>query len=181
MSKKFLFIFSSLVLLVISPLSLANATVYNIVENVDTTFDGNYFHDEVGPIGGITDTYQFTSSGFTNLKFFVSVNHDQGSIGVPLNYGINNLQMTWSIGNIIHTITSPSGIVNTSGIPFFHALTDGQVGILSVTGNFRSAGGGYTLSVSAVPLPPAIIAFMSAMLGVGLIARKRKNLSVNPI
>ena len=82
--------------------------------------------------------------------------------------------MTWSVGGIIHTITDAFGVVDNNQLPFFHSLLNGQVGVLTVTGNFFSNGGGYSLSVSTVPLPPALIAFSTAMLGVGFLARRKR-------
>lgn len=177
MLKRVLTLLSSIAFLTIALLSNANAIVIDITEDVDYSFNGNYIHTEFSPIGGITDTYQFTSTGFTNLLFFTSVTHDQGSIGAPANYGVNNLVMTWSVGSIMHTITSLTGVVNAASIPFFHSLADGETGTLTISGMFRSAGGGYLLSVSAVPLPPAVIAFLTAMMGIGFLARKKRKFS----
>jgi len=180
MPKRIHTLLSTIIFLTVALFSNANALILNISENVNSSFSGNYFHQEVSPIGGITDTFQFTSTGVTTLQFFSTVFHDQGAIGAPGNIGINNLIMTWSVGNIMHTITSAAGVVDPLSIPFFHTLADGETATLSISGIFRFAGGGYLLSVSAlnaVPLPPSVIAFFTAMIGIGFLARRKKRLS----
>lgn len=163
------------VLVLITATSPARAIDVNVIENVNSGFTGNWNHDsDSGPIGGINDTYQFNATSDVNLKFFTSVNHDQGDPGALNDFGISNLVMTWSAGDVVHVLTNAFGVVDHASIPFFHQLTGGTSGTLTVTGDFLSGGGGYSLSVAAVPLPPAAIAFASAMIGVGFLARRKK-------
>ena len=161
MLKKIITLVSSAVfsLLLLSGAANAIPVTPNFVMN---------FNNDTG-VGVITDSYTFESTGFTNLSFITSVNHPNAPGGV----GINTLVMTWTVGNIIHNITDALGQYN-GPLTFFHALADGESGTLNVTGTFFENGGGYTLTVAAVPLPPAVIAFGTAMLGVGFLARRKR-------
>tara|TARA_R110002096_G_scaffold416576_2_gene619459 strand:- start:305860 stop:306363 length:504 start_codon:yes stop_codon:yes gene_type:complete len=160
MFKKISIVISALVFSAFVAVSGAQAV------SVDPTFFANYNNDTGA--GAINDIYAFEATADTNLKFIFSVNHPQADFNV----GISNLVMTWSDGNIAHIITNNLGVV--VGVPFFHAMLTGANETLTVTGNFLANGGGYTLTVAAVPLPPAVIAFSTAMLGVGFLARRRR-------
>ncbi len=167
MFKKLSILFSALVVL---SFSSAFASTFSISEGVTPSFFGSWSHDH-GPgehIGPIDDDYTFTATGNTTLEFIFSVNHPGGPAGV----GVESLVATWSDGGVIHTITDAgANIVTTT---FFHTLLDSESFTLDVAGAFLENGGGYTLTVAAVPLPPAVIAFSTAMLGVGFLARRKR-------
>ena len=160
MLKRFYIVISALVFSAFVAVSGAQAV------SVDPSFIANYNNDD--GVGSITDFYTFDATADTNLKFIFSVNHPSAGLGV----GITDLVMTWSDGSVEHIITNALGVV--VGVPFFHSLLNGESATLSVVGDFLTNGGGYTLTVAAVPLPPALIAFSTAMLGVGFLARRRR-------
>ncbi|MEZ5756645.1 MAG: hypothetical protein R3D86_00330 [Emcibacteraceae bacterium] len=166
MFKKLYIVLSALVVSTFMAVSGAQAV------SVDPSFFASYNNDVGAGQGGtaINDVYSFTASEDTNLSFAVSVNHPTALN----NYGISNLVLTWDLGGV-QIVTNGLGVMLSNPFPeFFHALTTGQTGTMTVTGNFLSNGGGYTLTVAAVPLPPALIAFSTAMLGVGFLARRRR-------
>lgn len=143
-----------------------NYTVSNQPGNLVNPLEVDTFLD-----GLVQHSYAFEADqGFdTTLKFTLDYNNDfDGG-----QFGIENFIATWSVGGIIHVI-SDAFSVDQGGSPFFHTLLNGESGILALSGRWRDNGGAYALTVSAVPLPPAVIAFGTAMLGVGFLARRRR-------
>ena len=166
MFKKINILISAMLFSLVLAVSGANAVT------VTPSFFDSYNEDVDGTEGGnaINTLYSFTADGDTRLSFAVSVNHPTADN----NFGIANLTLTWDLGGV-HVVTDGTGVMLANPFPkFFHALTDGVTGVLTVTGNWLSNGGGYTVTVAAVPLPPAVIAFGTAMLGVGFLARRRR-------
>ncbi len=160
---------------VLSLLLLSGAT-----NAVPFPVDPNFFmpfNEDVGVAEGgdpVTAEFEFLASEFTNLQFLASVNHPVG--GDPVPFGVLGLTMTWFVDNVFvfaHDITDLSGAYN-GPLTFFHALQTGETGKIVLAGNFAAQGGGWSLTVSAVPLPPAVIAFGTAMLGVGFLARRKR-------
>jgi len=166
--------------------TLVSAAVFSLLllsgatNAVPFPVDNNFFmpfNEDVGVGNGgdaITTEYEFAASEFVNLQFLASVNHPVG--GDPVPFGVLGLTMTWFVDNVLvfaHDITNASGAYN-GPLTFFHALQTGEVGKMVLGGNFAANGGGYSLTVSAVPLPPAVIAFGTAMLGVGFLARRKR-------
>ena len=168
MFKKLYIVLSALVVSTFIAVSGAQAVP------VDPSFFDSYNRDVnaqyvINNGSAINDSYEFTATDFTNLSFAISVNHPTALN----NFGIKNLTLTWDLGGV-QFVTDNLGKMFTNPFPEFFFFFTNQTGTLTVTGDFLSNGGGYSLTVAAVPLPPALIAFSTAMLGVGFLARRRR-------
>jgi hypothetical protein len=58
--------------------------------------------------------------------------------------------------------------------PLLLNFDDGVLYGLRVVGTFASGGGNYDISLTAVPIPPALLLFGSALIGLGYLARRRR-------
>lgn len=166
MFKKINIVMGAMLFSLVLAVSGANAVT------VTPSFFASYNEDVESDMGGqaINTNYEFTADGDTPLSFAVSVNHPTADNF----FGIANLTLTWSLGGV-QVVTDGAGVMLANPFPkFFHGLTNGASGVLNVAGNWLTNGGGYSVTVAAVPLPPAVIAFSTAMLGVGFLARRRR-------
>lgn len=176
MMKKILLTLS---LTLFSGIISANAAIINLMpnNNVDvplliSTTDTFQVSAPQGDEGtGFTHTFTFTPN-FTNQEsFFISTTNDNGN----LNTGVGNLVLTWLSGGVgSYAYTDALGVFGGTVNPFFENLVAGTDAVLQISGDWLSNGGAYAITVSAVPLPPAVIAFATAMLGVGYLARRKR-------
>jgi hypothetical protein len=58
--------------------------------------------------------------------------------------------------------------------PLLLNFDDGVLYGLRVVGTFASGGGNYDISLTPVPIPPALLLFGSALIGLGYLARRRR-------
>ena len=133
--------------------------------------------------GGFTtgSFYQFVANITSVVKIDVTPNQATGNVNPSW---ISDLVMSWDwtgdIGNVVdHQITDPVTAASTGAgiggtVSFFHNIVAGETYRLYVTYDQIQNLGGFVLDVSAVPLPPSVIAFSTAMLGVGFLARRRR-------
>lgn len=95
----------------------------------------------------------------------------------PTTYGIANLTFTWEEADTTFmnslTITDGSGFA-LLGLPtaFFTFLAQAAGYTLTVTGTTLAGGGDYSL-ITSVPIPAAAFLFGSALLGGGLLRRRK--------
>ena len=131
-----------------------------------------YVYTVEGQNSNFTDhTFTFTSDFDGAGKFWISTTNDDGEAGI----GVANLLLTWTTGSgNSYAYTDGTGVSDNSLSPFFETLTNGVASVLTISGDFLNEGSSYTLTVLATPLPPAVIAFGTAMLGVGFLARRRR-------
>ncbi|MBL4602287.1 MAG: hypothetical protein JKY84_06060 [Emcibacteraceae bacterium] len=158
---------SSLAITLLLAVSGANAVP------VTPSFFDSYTSGILTGGASVNDVYSFEAGADTNLSFGISVNHPN-AVGT---FSIANMVLTWTDagGSVMYNVTDAFGVMNSNPFPvFFHALMDGASGMLTVVGTALTNGGSYSLTVAAVPLPPAVIAFSTAMLGVGFLARRRR-------
>ena len=146
-----------------------NAAIFNINPfNLGDEYNNTV---NVAGNGGVTidDTYNFTGGYDGNAIFIVDTSFAAG--------GVKNLVFTWLNGSGNSVIfTDGAGVeIGIANNIFFEAMVNGVVRSLKVTGEFINSGASnYTVNVSTVPLPPAVIAFGTAMLGVGFLARRKR-------
>lgn len=138
------------------------------VERTFVTGGDNSFHD----------TFTFvTGTGPISLQFYPTASDAKGSPG-SLSTEVGDLQYWFSDGvsPVTPTVITESNGDYVGGLvyPLFENLMSGAVYTLHVTGTMLDTGD-YAVDVSAVPLPPAALAFGSALVGMGLLGRRRKN------
>jgi hypothetical protein len=123
------------------------------------------------PPGSFVDFYDFT----------ISSNNDVGSnaielelyLGADPTYDISGLQANlW--GSPDNGSTWPSDPIS-SAIGYQGILADGLYRIVVEGNAIGSAGGLYTLAVTAVPVPPAVLLFGAGLVGLAAVARRRNN------
>lgn len=175
-------------LVVISGATTANAALLTlndplVIVAAEQTIDSGDVHNGFDLDGFVTGSfYQFVANITAPIKIDVTPNQATGNVNPSW---ISNLVMTWDwagdgFGNgVAHQITDPITAASTGAglggtVSFFHNIVQGETYRLFVTYDQIQQSGGFLLDVSAVPLPPAVIAFSTAMLGVGFLARRRR-------
>jgi hypothetical protein len=125
----------------------------------------------------LNDTYAFTiPGGPVPVSSLVDV-----TLNNPGTVGIANLVLSWYLdGNpvalVSETFTNGSGTwLGVGSVLFPFTLPGGPAKyLLVVTGTILSGGGGYDIELSAVPLPPALILFGTALVGMTLLGKRRR-------
>lgn len=120
-------------------------------------------------------TYTFTA-GLEDiyLKWVLDVN--VGDTDSSPDTGIKNLIFSWDNG-VTSIFTDENG-KEIGSSPLYFTILAGTSVILTVSGDmFGLANSEYSFTMSAVPLPPAVIAFASAMFGIGFLGRRKKKLA----
>lgn len=171
MIKKITNIISVAFFALVVAVSSSNAAVLTPGANHDVDF-GSSFTGIIGSSAGTSHFYDFTALVDTVVRFDVT---PLQASGVP--NGVESLVLTWDDGPVAHQITGPGSAVSVTlgQVTFFHSLVQDQTYRLSaLLAQYIGNNGGYILDVSAVPLPPAVIAFATAMLGVGFLARRKR-------
>ncbi len=168
MLKKIYITISAALLSLVYMVSTASAAV--VVPPIVTAVNVNdvFSYTVVSASGEVPFSHTFTfNSNFTgDVKFDVDTSN-------PVN-GVRDLLFSWTTGSgNSYLFTDNAGVEDTTMTPFWEAMVSGQQYVLTVTGTFFGDSN-YSIGVSAVPLPPAVIAFSTAMLGVGFLARRRR-------
>jgi len=150
---------------------------------------GNFYND--APIFGagvdINNQYNFTSSGLSTTTTAVALNSNPPAQGG--NFGIKNLHIEWfdsanaTLGGL--DITDSLGVVIDASAFLSVSLPPAVLAYhLLVTGK-SLVGGSYILNVSVpgdrqsdLPLPPALLLFGSALLGLTALGRRRRGTAV---
>lgn len=129
-------------------------------------------YTRVGSEGAFIHEYNFNINQDLDVRFDIDSSYPAGAIA--------NLTYTWinaASSLAAYVYTNGAGLEDGSQTPFFEFMTTAETWTLQVTGTFLS-NANYSLQASVVPLPPAVIAFSTAMLGVGFLARRRKKKAV---
>lgn len=122
--------------------------------------------------GAFSDVYSFTYSPPPSSSAFDTATNNL----LTATFGIPDLTFTWTYVTGATTLIGPllvgSGFVNLN-LPLLGAGLY-TITFASVAGPL-SDGGFYTNSLTAVPVPPAVVLFLSALAGLGLLGRRRRN------
>lgn len=131
----------------------------------------------------ISNVYNFISSGLNTNTTAAVLNVDPPTQGP---FGIKNLRLEWfNDGNISQgflDVTDSLGVViNPTAILSINLVADALAYHLKVTGKALGDGGSYLLRVavpgdqqSPVPLPPALLLFGSALVGLTVLGRRKR-------
>lgn len=146
---------------------------------------GNASLATIGPVGFEGYVYEFELAAGTSYDLLSTVSNQNE--GGTAGWGIQNLTYTWTVDAGV-TSSGPTVVVVTDGgsnnitgspLPyqFITTMTNATGGALSVfmtvTGFTSSAGGQFSLNVNTVPLPATALLFGSALLGGGLMRRRK--------
>lgn len=129
--------------------------------------------DNADATSSFVDVFKFTTSEKAGLRYTPSV--EVANFFADLRFWFTD-----AANNIISpvvSITDATGdLINDPILTYAQGLLGGQTYFLNVAGTLlKDKGGFYGVEVAAVPLPPAAIAFGSALVGMGLLGRRRKN------
>ncbi len=167
MFKKILIAFSTAFISVLMLTTPSNAV---LIDTIALSGGDIVYRDytRVGGEGAFEHDYHFNADDAFTVMFDIDSSHPAGNIA--------NLTYTWinaASSLSAYVYTNGAGAEDLSQTPFFESMTTSETWILRVTGTFLS-NASYSLQASVVPLPPAVIAFSTAMLGVGFLARRRR-------
>ena len=122
--------------------------------------------DDSGRNETVTRQFEFVFSGGGSAIFESTVVPSNGFTG------------TFQFGEI-DPLAGPGDFVflgattNLGGGPHILQLLSGVLYGIRVAGTFASGGGNYDIALTAVPIPPALLLFGSALVGLGYLARRR--------
>ena len=154
------------------------ATVSMTVGGTDALVAGNVYATSVpagnpagsfGPgSGAFNDAYFFTYTGSPTLSALATTTNNILSTA----FGINNFSFVWRYVDVPQILASGAAPFTNLAL----ALTLPGTYELILSGTPRAEGGQYTasLAVNAVPIPPAAFLFGSALVGIGLLTRRRR-------
>lgn len=103
--------------------------------------------------------------------------------GIALNagggdFGVKDLTFKWYTAASVFidslVITNGAGVVLDPVASLFLALAAGAYKVI-VTGQALTSGGIYNINVATTPLPPALVLFGTALLGMTLLGRRRRS------
>lgn len=178
----------------------ASATSFNIVTQSTTNLTqgddytaidgqinvGSTSLASIGPGGGpFGFVYEFVVAANSTFNLLQTVSNQNE--GGTASWGIQNLTYTWTgdtglglSGLLTAVITDgDSNNVTGSDLPFIYVttLTNATAialsGFITVTGFTEAIGGQFSLNVTTVPLPATALLFGSALLGGGLMRRRK--------
>jgi hypothetical protein len=137
----------------------------------------NYSYTAILPGGTvINDTFNFTVVGGQLEATTTSIALNAGGDGA---FGVRDLTVQWynSITNALLgtlIVTNGAGVVVDPLASLVLTLVAGTYKVI-VTGQALVAGGIYNINVATTPLPPALVLFGTALLGMTLLGRRRRS------
>lgn len=149
--------------------AVSNAATINPGGSVTLSIGDSYTAASVVGSGSFSETYTFNAT--ENLTS-VSV-----AVGLPYGTsGVGDLALAWNgpgTGNSgTFTLTDGSWIFPLPVL--FQGMSSGDVWTLTVAGSGLGTLSNYNLSISAVPLPPAVLGFGAVLAGAGFMSRRKK-------
>ncbi|MCK5425324.1 MAG: hypothetical protein KAI89_08120 [Emcibacter sp.] len=164
---------------IVSPDDSVNVEIGDVFESLQNAPDSGT--DPLGANGAFSHEYTFTALEDLSLLWELGVTRNDSDTAP--NTGVQSLTFSWDFtgpvaSNITNLYTDANGI-RVGDSPILFSLLLGQQVVLTVSGTMYGSEtfSGYDFSVSAVPLPPAVIAFASAMFGIGFLGRRKKKLA----
>lgn len=129
----------------------------------------------ITPTGAFSDDFTFNVAGSTGVVASVAINNGRGFAINPASFNVSLLENGSNTG----AVAERNGLLFTLA----HAgLSSAADYILRVSGTASGFGGNYGVllnagggGVSEVPLPPAIWLFISAVVGLVSVARRRRD------
>lgn len=168
MFKKILITLSTAFISMVMLTAPSKAVLIDTIALTGTSVEFRDYTGSVAADGTFEHDYHFNINDAFLVKFDIDSSFPAGSIA--------DLTYTWinaASSLAAYVYTDGAGNEDPSQTPFFEAMTTAETWVLRVTGTFLSDAS-YSLQASVVPLPPAVIAFSTAMLGVGFLARRRR-------
>jgi len=162
-------------LLLVSPGVFAATIVPEEIVSKDFIAGGGIlFNVEVVDPGEFSHMYGFSSDGA--LPVHISTTSLEHSISVPAPVGDIDV---YSIAGLTATLKDrSSGDVLGTGPEFMATLLGSGSYIVEISGDaIGLAGGTYSASVAAVPLPPAILLMGSAVVGLTAVGRRNRKVA----
>lgn len=174
MFKKILITLSTAFISVMMLTAPSNAALFAVIDSFaltagDVVQDSYVRFDVTDDDPDFIHEWHFTINEDLAVMFDIDSSYPAGSIA--------NLTFEWiNAASSMNSFdyTDGTGEEDASQTPFWEVITTAETWILQVTGSFIDQNATYSLQASVVPLPPAVIAFSTAMLGVGFLARRRK-------
>ncbi len=158
------------------PLPIAGSLVDPLVAGFHTQIRASVARNEVlgSEVGsGIAfhDKFAFNVSGPTPVKLAFAP-----TVQNPSKFANLSFVLTDSLGGLVKSITTTNALGEATDelAKFWIDLVSDNY-VLNVIGTLISSGTStYDVEISTVPLPPAAIAFGSALIGMGFLGRRRK-------
>ena len=125
---------------------------------------------DVGLNESVSRQFEFSFEGGGSAVYELTINPTGSGFDGTFTFGQVDLSVPMLVNDIV--LLPATTQVLGSG-PLVLQMLDGILYGITVVGEFGSGRSNYDITLSAVPIPPALLLFGSALVGLGYLARRR--------